>query len=380
MVGRVLLAVSLAMTVTLVPLAAEAAPAKCDPQPEPGLTELSPTLWAQTRMDTRRVWPLTRGEGVTVAVIDSGVDSKHPLVPLRTEEDLTSTGNGDCVGHGTAVAGIIAGRYRSDLPFYGVAPAVTLVSLKQTNKERGDPAILVAAITRAADMNVDVINISTQTGDMPALRAAVQYALAKDIVIVAAAGNSDPKDKEQLEYPAAYDGVLSVGSVGPEGQRSVFSNTKSNVAVMAPGQAVTSTWPGGLFMEGLNGTSYAAPYVAGVAALVRSRYPKLTQEQVRRRIEVTADGALGAGTGAGVVNPLLAVTSVLPNEQVELAPPLPPPLPDSAIAKAPAVNWRAITIAAIVAASALVLAGVILVTRLVAPMGKRRGWRAGRPK
>ncbi|MFC6897912.1 S8 family serine peptidase [Nonomuraea dietziae] len=250
------------MTITLVPLAAEAAPARCDPEPEPGLTEIS-TPWAQTRMDARRVWPLTRGEGVTVAVIDSGVDSKHPLIPLRKEIDYSFTGNGDCVGHGTAVAGIIAGRYRSDFPFHGVAPAVTLVSLKQTNKTTGDVAILVKAITAAADMNVDVINISTQTTDQPDLRAAVNYALSKDIVIVAAAGNSAPSDKEKKEFPAAYEGVLSVGSVGPEGQRSEFSNTKSNVAVMAPGQDITSTWPGGLFMDELKGTSFAAPYVAG---------------------------------------------------------------------------------------------------------------------
>ncbi|MFC7716907.1 type VII secretion-associated serine protease mycosin [Nonomuraea recticatena] len=366
------------MTITLVPLAAEAAPARCDPEPEPGLTEIS-TPWAQTRMDARRVWPLTRGEGVTVAVIDSGVDSKHPLIPLRKEIDYSFTGNGDCVGHGTAVAGIIAGRYRSDFPFHGVAPAVTLVSLKQTNKSTGDVAILVKAITAAADMNVDVINISTQTTDQPDLRAAVNYALSKDIVIVAAAGNSAPSDKEKKEFPAAYEGVLSVGSVGPEGQRSEFSNTKSNVAVMAPGQEITSTWPGGLFMDELRGTSFAAPYVAGVVALVRSRYPKLNQEQVRRRVEVTADGALGNGTGAGVVNPLLAVTAVLPSQQVELAPPLPPPLPESAIAKTPAVDWRAITVAGMVASCALVLAGVILAARLVVPLGRRRGWRPGRP-
>ncbi|MFD1931554.1 MULTISPECIES: type VII secretion-associated serine protease mycosin [Nonomuraea] len=378
MVGRVLLAVSLAMTLTLVPVAAEAAPLKCDSPPEAGLSEIS-LPWAQARLDAKRVWPLTRGEGVTVAVIDSGVDSKHPLIPLRKEIDFTSTGNGDCMGHGTAVAGIIAGRYRTDFPFYGVAPAVRLVSLKQTNKKQGDVALLVKAINAAADMNVDVINISTQTTDQPDLRAAVSYALSKDIVIVAAAGNSDPRDKEKMEYPAAYEGVLSVGSVGPGGQRSEFSNTKSNVAVMAPGQGIISTWPGGLFMDEMEGTSFAAPYVAGVAALVRSRFPRLNQEQVRRRIEVTADGALGNGTGAGVVNPLLAVTSVLPTEQVELAPPLPPPLAESAIAKTPPVDWRTITVAVIVAVSALALAGVVLTTRLVAPLGKRRGWRPGRP-
>ncbi|MGV9304753.1 type VII secretion-associated serine protease mycosin [Nonomuraea sp. NPDC004354] len=377
MIGRVLFALSVAMTFTLVPVAAQAAPARCEERLDEGLTEIG-TPWALTRLDPRRVWHLTRGANVTVAVIDSGV-ARHPLIPLRKEIDYSGTGNGDCVGHGTAVAGIIAGRYRGDFPFYGVAPDVRLVSLKQTNKKTGDVGVLVRTIKDAADMGVKVINISTQTTDQPDLRAAVYYALDKDVVIVAAAGNSDPKEKDSKEYPAAYEGVLSVGSVSAQGQRSDFSNTESKVDVMAPGQDVTSTWPDGLLMEGLDGTSFAAPYVAGVAALVRSRYPSLTQEQVRRRIEVTADGALGVGTGAGIVNPLLAVTAVLPAEQVELAPPLPPPLPKDAVAKVPPVDGRVITVAAIVAASALALAGAIMAVRLVMPLGRARRWRAGRP-
>ncbi|GAA3471607.1 S8 family serine peptidase [Nonomuraea roseola] len=376
MIRRVLLVGALVMAHTFIPAAAQAAPVQCEP--EPGSMEVGES-WAQRRVKAESVWHLTRGEGVTVAVIDSGVDVYHPQLRGVRQFELTGTGHRDCLGHGTAVAGIIAASNRADVPFHGVAPGVRLVSFKQTNGKNGTSALLALAIMEAAKLNVDVINVSTQAADTSDLKAAIDYALAKDIVVVAAAGNSSPEDKDKQEFPAAYAGVLSVGSVSADGGRSDFSNTVSKVGVVAPGQNVMSTWTGKSYMDGLDGTSFAAPYVAGVAALVRARFPHLTQEQVRRRIEVTADGALGDGTGAGVVNPLLAVTAVLPSEHVKLAPPLPPPLSENAVAKAPPVDWRAIGIAAGVASAALALAGALVAARLFMPMGRRRGWRASRP-
>ncbi|MER7501170.1 S8 family serine peptidase [Nonomuraea pusilla] len=374
MIGHALAASLLALQPLIAPVAARSAPEECRP---PRASVTIGETWAQRRLNVQRVWPLTTGEGVTVAVVDSGVDERHPQIRLAGKADLTGTGYRDCMGHGTAVAGIIAAQYNKDVPFHGVAPGVRLLSFKQSKDGTGDVGLLAKAIRAAADENADVINVSIEAHDQPDLKAAVDYALGKDVVIVAAAGNREKDDGTVTpSYPAAYDGVLSVGAAGPDGSRSTFSNPNA-VSVLGPGQGVSSTWPGGGFQGKLEGTSYAAPYVAGVAALVRSRFPHLDQVRVRRRIMLTADGANGSGTGAGMVNPLLAVTMVLPSEQVAVAPPVPSPLPASAVRKATPPDERSAQVAGAVAAGGLGLAGVALALRVFVPMGRRRGWRAG---
>ncbi|GAA3719137.1 S8 family serine peptidase [Nonomuraea antimicrobica] len=371
--GRALLASLLALQFAVAPAQA-AEPERCEPKKSnPAIAE----TWAQRRLNVKSVWPLTMGQGVTVAVIDSGVDETHPQIRLAGKADLTNTSFRDCVGHGTAVAGIIAAQPRSDLPFYGVAPAVRLLSIKQTSGSLGDVSLLAKAIKTAADENADVINVSIQASDRPELKAAVDYAIGRDIVIVAAAGNVTNDDgTSSPAYPAAYDGVLAVGSATPDGGRSTFSNPNA-VAVLGPGQDLSSTWTGKGYQSKLEGTSYAAPYVAGVAALVRARHPDLDQLRVRRRIALTADGANGQGTGAGMVNPLLAVTMVLPSEQVAVAPPVPPPLPASAVRKAVPPDQHAIDVATTLAAGGLSLAGLVIAVWVLVPMGRRRGWRPG---
>ncbi|MBF8185444.1 type VII secretion-associated serine protease mycosin [Nonomuraea sp. K274] len=375
MIGRALVASVLALQFTAVPVAAAAvAPERCAPKKaSPAIAE----SWAQRRLDVKSVWDLTTGAGVTVAVVDSGVDETHPQIRLAGKADLTNTGYRDCVGHGTAVAGIIAGQPRDDFPFYGVAPGVRLLSIKQSNSTQGDVSLLAKAIRTAADEGADVINVSVETDDHPELRSAVDDALSQDIVIVAAAGNRTQDDGTSTpSYPAAYDGVLAVGSATPDGGRSTFSNPVA-VAVLAPGQEISSTWTGKGYQSKLDGTSYAAPYVAGVAALVRARHPDLDQLRVRRRITLTADGATGSGTGAGMVNPLLAVTMVLPSEQVAVAPPVPPPLPATVVRKAVPPDQRSMEVATVVAAAGFGLTGVVIAAWVFLPMGRRRGWRAG---
>lgn len=173
--------------------------------------------------------------------------------------------------------------------------------------------------------------------------------------------------------------MISVGSAGPDGRLTSFSNAAGQVSVLGPGGTITSTWTGKSFATDLEGTSYAAPYVAGVAALVRARFPGLDQAQVKRRIMLTADGASGQGTGAGMVNPLLAVTAILPSENgPALAPPLPSALPAGVVSKVPPVNEHAISLGLIVAGGALAGIGIVVAARMLVPMGRRRGWRAGR--
>ncbi|MET8861467.1 S8 family serine peptidase [Nonomuraea sp. NPDC004580] len=392
MIGRVLLASVLALQAPLAPAVQGAVPgaaagvaagAAPDCNPPRGQLEVGEP-WAQKRLDPKSVWSLSTGAGVPVAVIDTGVDLTHPQLRLGGKADLVGSGYRDCVGHGTAVAGIIGAQYVKGVLFHGVAPGARLLSYKFTDTEQnGDTTLLIKAIKAAADQGAKVINVSSRTLDHPALETAVRYALAKDAVIVAAAGNISRQDgTPSPAYPASYDGVLAVGAAGPGGTLAEFSNTKTPVSVIGPGQDITSTWPGGAYAKGLDGTSYAAPYVAGVAALVRARYPSLDQAQVRRRIIATADGATGAGKGAGMVNPMLAVSAILPFEPANapvVAPPPPTPLPRSAVTKAPPVDEEAIDLAVLVAACATGLALLVVAMRVMIPMGRRRGWRPGRP-
>ncbi len=374
----ILIAGLLAMSVVAAP--AQAAPEDCNPKK--GTLKLPASEpWAQKRLDIKNAWRLTRGAGVTVAVVDSGADY-HPQVQISKIIDETHTGHRDCVGHGTAVSGIIGARYVAGVPFHGVAPDAKIVMVKQSNKTEGDITKLISAIDDAVAAKPEVINVSVRASDHPQLRAAIQRALDQDIVVVAAAGNvTGPDDQDVPAYPAAYEGVLAVGSATPDGRRADSSNAATPVGVLGPGTDITAPWPGRSYMRGLQGTSFAAPYVAGTAALVRARFPQLTQEQVRRRIIATADGTAGAGTGAGMVNPLLAITAVLPYERGDapvVAEPLPSALPADAIAKVPPRDETAIGIAMAVGAGVLVAIMVAGGLALLIPLGRRRGWRPGR--
>jgi membrane-anchored mycosin MYCP len=316
-------------------------------------------------LDLQRVWKFTRGTGQTVAVIDTGV-TRHRLLPhLVPGGDYVFTGDGteDCDGHGTVVAGIVGAQPDSEgSTFSGVAPDATIVSIRQSsNKFRaaddrsgsgfGDVDTLAKAVRTAADLGATVINVSsvaclpTDGGldDRP-LGAALAYAVdVKNVVVVAAAGNvggpgqcpeqnpaSDPIRPGQPDWdrvsvvvsPAWYDDyVLTVGSVDAHGAPSAFSLAGPWVDVAAPGEGVVSLDPDG---EGLvsslptsgdpmpiSGTSYAAPVVSGIVALVRSRSPELTARQVMRRLEETAHRPAAGWdpvVGHGVVDALAAVS------------------------------------------------------------------------
>lgn len=284
--------------------------------------------------DTDSVWALTRGAGQTVAVIDTGVARHRRLPNLIPGGDYVSTqdGTADCDGHGTVVAGIIAARPDTAAPaaFAGIAPDATILAIRQSSNKfrvRSDPAhsgvgdvnTLAAAIRTAADLGAGVINISSVAClpaeaelDDRALGAALAYAVdVKNVVVVSAAGNvggpgqcpeANPRDSASaadvavVVSPAWYDDyVLTVGSVGADGAASPFSLAGPWVDVAAPGENVVSlaAAPDGLVDRSphgsaLSGTSYAAPVVSALAALVRARFPELTARQVMSRIEESA--------------------------------------------------------------------------------------------
>jgi membrane-anchored mycosin MYCP len=343
--------------------------------PELGERRLTRPPWAQPALDITGAWAASRGRGVTVAVVDSGVDYSPQLAGRVTEIDLTGQGPRDCVGHGTAVASIIAAsdaRGRG-VPFYGVAPDARILSVKVNTGETGSTGLLAQGIRDAVADGAQVINVSVQTAaNSAALRAAVRFALDHNAVVVAAAGNDNPGGGVGPYYPASYPGVLSVGAVDQTGTLTSYTDRKTRVSVTAPGANIASAWPGG-YNPASQGTSFAAAFVSGVAALVRAAFPRLPAAQVVARIEATADGQTGAHTGAGMVNPVQAVTAVIPAAAAQPAgAPVPVPQP-------PAQNPVTRTMALSIAGGAATLAALVIAVAAVITRGRRRHWRpAGR--
>src|SRR6478672_7297239 len=294
--------------------------------PQQGVVAPAAAPWAQQELGFASVWKRTRGGEITVAVVDSGVDANPQfgdrVIPGPDLVAGTKPGippGADCVGHGTAVASIIAAAPVPGVSFMGVAPAARILSVKISGTDTFPTSVTPQGIMDAVQFGADVINLSLATpDDVPGVRNAVEYALRHNVVVVAAAGNdigqggtdaNDGNDGTGPFYPAAYPGVLAVGAIGPGGVLASFSDRYTPVGVTAPGVNVTSAYPGtfpAAYDAAQNGTSFAAAFVSGVVALVRSAHPGLNAAQVVARIEATAHGAAGPGTGHGLVDPVRA--------------------------------------------------------------------------
>ncbi|MEY9878236.1 membrane-anchored mycosin MYCP [Streptacidiphilus sp. MAP12-33] len=303
--------------------------------------------WALQRLLLSQLHARYDGKGVTVAVIDSGVDDANPQLKgaVRAGQDFLKGGSNvtggsttDQVGHGTMVAGVIAARPDPEKKtgFEGIAPGATILAIRQNDGQGGATEdTLAAAIAYAVSQKADVINISqdltTKQGQpyqgitaTSKLAVAVQHAVAAGVVVVAAAGN---ENLSLPTYPAALPGVIGVGASDRNDERADgFSETGRSVMVAAPGVDIVSTVPGGGQCVD-SGTSFAAPYVAGVAALLREEYPrsKWTAAQIATRIEQTAirtDPGWNPYIGWGVVDPVAAVTDQSPPADSPVATPV----------------------------------------------------------
>lgn len=343
--------------------------------------------WPLNRLEPELAWPMSRGRDVVVAVIDSGISGTHPslsgqvlpgvnLVPA-TEKKCDNT-------HGTLVAAIIAGRDDPDVPFHGVAPDARILPVRVLPDagQYNDPEMpkrIADGIRYAVKSGASVINLSLQTIPTDDLAQAVAYAIASNVVVVAAAGNVGSAGAGQPVYPAAYDGVIAVAGVDENGKHAASSVSGSYVTVAAPGVNIIGPAPqgNGYGVDEAGGTSFAAAYVSGVAALLRAYQPNATVGQIRRRIELTADAppdGFDPQVGYGVVNPYRALGEILdPRSNARLATARPVPLPAT-----PAdALWSAKRAAAWVAPLGILLAGLLLLVRPVLRRGRARAWRTG---
>ncbi|WP_405675620.1 type VII secretion-associated serine protease mycosin [Streptomyces sp. NBC_01511] len=291
--------------------------------------------WALQRVLLDELWKQSTGKKVRVAVIDTGVDIEHPqladavdagsgrnLIPPNAKDDNgnklergKANGTTDKVGHGTKVAGIIAARPVEGTGFVGLAPDATVIPIQQNDEfGNGTAETLAGAIDYAVQQKADVINISQDTADAvepdPVLKQAVDDALDADVVVVASAGNDGLDGKVKETYPASYDGVLAVAASDRNNERASFSQSGDFVGIAAPGVDMVTTVPGRGHCAD-NGTSFSAPYVAGIAALIKSKHEDWSQETIVAQIQQTAERSIPGRdrrVGWGVVDPVRALT------------------------------------------------------------------------
>ncbi|MGW4029696.1 type VII secretion-associated serine protease mycosin [Streptomyces sp. NPDC004838] len=288
--------------------------------------------WGLEALNADEVWRTTKGAGITVAVLDTGVDDQHPDLKesVLPGKDLigfgASRGDSEWALHGTAMAGIIAAHGHglgNEAGVIGIAPEAKILPVRvilegtdaARQKARGSRSnALAEGIRWAADQGADVINLSLGDDSESARAdsgedAAVQYALAKGVTVVASAGNGGEKG-DHISYPAAYPGVIAVTAVDRFGNRAPFSTRRWYATVSAPGVDVVIPEPDGKYYQGW-GTSIAAAFVSGAVALVRSAHPGLTPAQIKQLLIDTAGDSPGAGRddarGYGMVDPAAAI-------------------------------------------------------------------------
>ena len=365
-----------------VPAAAAPAPAgqRCAER-GPSVSEVP---WAQRMLGPERVRPFTRGGGQIVAVLDSGVDAKHPQLDDRVLAGFDAVAgsgpaNDDCLGTGTQIAGVIAAGQEQSVGFVGLAPGVEILPIRVVAERFGsgngaEPQVLARGINEAVARGAGVIAVSTITyTDSPLLQGAVAGAIAKGVVVVAAVGDlGDQQSPVPTPYPAAYDGVIGVGAIRESGVLRPKSQQGEYVDLVAPGDKVlTLSRDGGMAVA--DGTAVATGFVAATAALVRSRAGEFGGlSGVPRQILRTAvPSPGGAGYGRGVVDPYAAVTVRLASAAPQALPDMPAPATSESAAWA-----RARDLAMIGTGIAVAAVLIVLVLAVVMPRGRRRFWRS----
>ena len=302
-------------------------------QPGPG-AQVRVAEQAQLRaIDAPSAWRLSQGRGVTVGVLDTGVDTAAADLSGSVLTGPDYTAGADPPGyqpphlHGTFIASLIAGHGSGpagDGGIIGVAPAARILSVRVILDDQ-EPGIgpyntnprfagaIGQGIRYAASHGAGVINLSLGSAEPSrAMQAALAYAVSRGVLVVASAGNSGAPGPAYTpySYPAAFTGVVSVAAVNDSGARAPFSDRNSSVVLSAPGVSVIGAGPGGTYLQA-SGTSPAAAFVTGVAALIRSAYPRLSAAQVEQAMISSAArrpaGGYSTATGFGEVDAAAAL-------------------------------------------------------------------------
>jgi len=278
--------------------------------------------WGLTLFGIPQTWKLSAGEGVNVAIIDSGIADDHADLAgaLKIGRDFTKSSIGyyDRIGHGTHLAGIVAAR-DNDRGIIGIAPQCQILAAKVVDDgEEIDSAAVVDAINWAVSNGAHILSLSFGKPDPDeAIHEAIVQSIAAGCIVVCAAGNTGPTINSVL-YPAAYPEVICVGSCNKELLASPQSARGRELDILAPGEQILSTYPPQIYAV-LSGTSMAAPFVAGVAALILSKHssapgntPVTNQNDVLNHMIATATDAGPPGFdqvyGYGLINPKMLVT------------------------------------------------------------------------
>jgi subtilisin family serine protease len=348
--------------------------------------------WPLQSVDVEKIWQVSRGEQVTVAVIDSGVDASHPDLAGQVQRgaDFGDGSSGDGThdaggerGHGTQVASLIAatGANFGGDGLYGLAPEAQILPFGVYRNGVPDPSAVAKAVRAAAGRHVQAMVIPAM-GTMadPELGSAVRYAIDRDVVVVSGVG-ADP-DSAEPAFPAAIPGVVAVTAVDRNGQVWPQAERGPHVVLAAPGVGILVAASDGTYWTG-DDTAFAAAWVAGTVALIRAAHSDWTSGQAIQMLIDTARLESGAerfdDVGFGIVDPLRSLTdeavpAVVGNPLV--SPEEPSTVDPAGTALAPVdLGWLIATIWASLVGLLIVLIGVVLVLVLV--LRPRTGPRAG---
>ncbi|MEU3072589.1 S8 family serine peptidase [Streptomyces laurentii] len=330
--------------------------------------------WTRHALGLDRVWPLSQGRGVTVAVVGTGVSDAPAVLAGRVR--ALGDADEDCVGRGTFQAGLIAGARAPGQGFSGVAPEARILAVRGTGvRGENDPARLAAGIEEAAKAGAGVITLTAPlSGTDASVKAALAVASREDALVVApAAADSAPPGADGAgapkPAPAPPPDVLSVLDTGPQGTRPDTAPPYTRADLTAPGVSLVGPGPRGDGKWTGSGASLAAAVTAGTAALVRSYHPELTAAQVRARLLRTAYPA-----DLPALDPYGAVAGAATRAGATVAGPRPAPVrlpvpPDTSASRNTAL---------LVAAGAAATAALVALLAVVLPRGRARRWAPGR--
>jgi hypothetical protein len=265
--------------------------------------------YALDLMQTKQAWNITLGsQSVVVAIIDTGIDTKHDefkgrISPLSYNAYTESVGISfveDDNGHGTMVAGVIGAIKDNGRGIAGIAPNISLLVIKANQPNQGyfSDSALIEGIYYAVGAGADIINLSLGgPGVNSLIEKAIDYAFEQGVIVIAAAGNNG---NDGLLYPAAYKNVIAVSAVDSNQKIAIYSNYGPHIDISAPGSQIITTYLNNGYVT-TSGTSFSAPQVAGVFALMKSYLKLSTKEYITRLMLSSIDlGAVGKDPYYGV--------------------------------------------------------------------------------